>query len=172
MTFHPSIALHFGQGFFLPNFVAIGHSWAIWPLVDPGWPLHVLWPHQCTLFWSGCFLPNLVVIEHSWAIWPLLTPVDPCMTFDPGNALHFSQQFFPPNLGAIGHFKSNLTTEWPLTFGRMASKICSQTPWGPSPTPMPTFSSIPRSTTAYLHTYIQIGHFSSIDFILKLGNVN
>ena len=44
MTFHPMIALQFGQEFFLPNLVAIGYAWAIWPLVDPGWPLHDLWP--------------------------------------------------------------------------------------------------------------------------------
>ena len=40
MTFDPSNALHFRHGFFLPNLLATGYSWAIWPLVDPGWPLH------------------------------------------------------------------------------------------------------------------------------------
>ena len=34
----------------------VGHFWAIWQLVDPGWPLHVLWPQQCITLWSG-FLP-------------------------------------------------------------------------------------------------------------------
>ena len=46
-------ALHFSQGFFLPNLVAIGHSWAICPLVDPGCPLYDLWPQHCTSLWSG-----------------------------------------------------------------------------------------------------------------------
>ena len=35
MTFDCSNALCSGQGFFLPNLVAIGHFWAIWPLIDP-----------------------------------------------------------------------------------------------------------------------------------------
>ena len=53
MTFYPNIALHFGQEFFLPNLVAIEHSWAIWPLADPGWPLHKLWPQQCITLRAG-----------------------------------------------------------------------------------------------------------------------
>ena len=63
MTFEPINALPFGQGFFLPNLVAVGHSGAIWPLVDPGWPLHDIWPHHCTTLWSrvamGHFQGNL-----------------------------------------------------------------------------------------------------------------
>ena len=34
--------------------VAIGHFWGMWPLVDPSWPLHDLWPQQCITLWSGC----------------------------------------------------------------------------------------------------------------------
>ena len=34
MTFDPSNALHFGQGFFLANLVAIGDFLSIWPLVE------------------------------------------------------------------------------------------------------------------------------------------
>ena len=53
MTFDPINALCFGQAFFLPNLVAIEHLKAIWPLVNPGWPLHDLWPQQCITLWSG-----------------------------------------------------------------------------------------------------------------------
>ena len=38
---------HSGQGFLLPNLVAIGDFLSIWPLVDSGWPMHDLWPQQC-----------------------------------------------------------------------------------------------------------------------------
>ena len=92
MTFDPSNAFYSGQGFFLPNLVAIGHlhepSNALWSgvpctkfgshreclcnltSVDPGWPLHDLWPQQCIILWSGirstrcvshrAFLGNLI----------------------------------------------------------------------------------------------------------------
>ena len=43
MTFDPINALHFGQWFYQLNLVAIGHFWAIWPLVSPSWPLRDLW---------------------------------------------------------------------------------------------------------------------------------
>ena len=44
---NPSLGLrtlHFGQGFLPPNLVATGHPWTIWYMVDPGWPLHDLRP--------------------------------------------------------------------------------------------------------------------------------
>ena len=44
LTFDLSNALHFGQGFFLPNLLAIGISQAVWPLIDPCWPLNDLQP--------------------------------------------------------------------------------------------------------------------------------
>ena len=50
------------------------------------------------------------------------TPVDPYVTFNSGIALHFSQGFFPSNLVAMGYYLSNLTSGWPLTFGRVTSK--------------------------------------------------
>ena len=53
MTSDPINALHSGQEFFLPNLVAIRHSWAVWPLVDPGCSLCDLWPQQCTTLRSG-----------------------------------------------------------------------------------------------------------------------
>ena len=58
------------------------------------------------------------------------------MTFDPINALQFSRGFSLPNLVALGHFLSNLTSGWPLTFGRVASKswpqICGPIPYHPT----------------------------------------
>ena len=116
MTFNLSNALCFGQGYFLPNLAAIGHSLAIWPLIDPGWPLHDLRPQQCTTLPQWFFQPNLVPIAHSWAIWHLVDPVWPCMTFDPSNALFFGQGFFLRSLVAIEYFQSNLTSEWPLLY--------------------------------------------------------
>ena len=60
MIVEPSIALHFGQGFFLLILEVIGHSWAIWPLVDPGWSLYELRPQQWIKLLHRFFLPNLV----------------------------------------------------------------------------------------------------------------
>ena len=77
MTFDPAMHYGLGQGFFLPNLVAIGHSLAILPLVDPSWPLHDLRRQRCTTLWSGflstkfgghrAFLSNLT------PDWPQLT---------------------------------------------------------------------------------------------------
>ena len=77
MTLDPSNELHF-EGFFLPNLVAIHHFWAIWPLVDPGWPLHDHWPQQCITLWSGV-LPNKfgghrALLSKLTPTWPQLTP--------------------------------------------------------------------------------------------------
>ena len=124
MTFDPSIALHFGQGFFLPNLVAIGHS---------------------------------------WTISPCLNPVDPCMTFNPSNALHFTVRGSSYEIGGHRAFLKQLDL-W-MTFD----------PWS-APYPMPSFSSIPQSTTkpiavhtpppththTPLHTY-RLCYFSIID---------
>ena len=52
MNFDLSNALRSGHGFFPPNLVAIGHCLANWPLLDPSWPLHDLWPQQCITLWS------------------------------------------------------------------------------------------------------------------------
>ena len=67
MNFDPSDVLLSGHGFFLPkcdimkfsflhfsNFRTIfhSHSWAIWPLVDPGWPLCDLQPCSNALNFS------------------------------------------------------------------------------------------------------------------------
>ena len=58
-TFDPSNVLHSGQGFLLPNVVAIRYFLvAIWPLVDTGWPLHDLRSQQFNMLWSGT-LPTI-----------------------------------------------------------------------------------------------------------------
>ena len=64
MTFDLISALHFGQGFFLPNLLVIGNSSAIWPLVDPGWCLHDLQPRNALHFGQGFLPSNLVAIGH------------------------------------------------------------------------------------------------------------
>ena len=65
-----------GQRFFLSNLVAIVHSCAIWPLVDPGWPLHDLWPQLCITLWSGA-LPTKFGDHRAF-----LKQLDLWMTFD------------------------------------------------------------------------------------------
>ena len=117
MTFDPSNALRFGQEFFPPNLVAIGHLLAFWTLVDPRWPLHDLWPQQCTTLWPG--FPLTKFGSHR----VFLRQIDPWVTFD-------------PRLGRFENMPTNLG--------------------GPSPTPMPSFSSIPQSTAkriaGHIHT--------------------
>ena len=109
MTFDPSIVIHFGQGFYLPNLVGIGHSWVIWPLVDPGWKLHDLWPSSIHYILARGF-SYLKFGTHGpfQSNWPLLDPDWPCMTFDPSIALHFCQEF-----GSHRAFPSYLTPGWP-----------------------------------------------------------
>ena len=81
MTFDPSNALHSGQGFFPPNVVAIGHCWANWPLLDPSWPLHDLWPQQCITLWSEIlptkFGGHRAFLSNLTPGWPQMTPTWP-----------------------------------------------------------------------------------------------
>ena len=107
MTFDPSNELHFDQGYFLPNLVAIWHFKSIWHLVDPGWrtPAWHLTPSMHYTLVRGsshqiCWQKGIAK-----QIDPYLTPADPYMAFDPSNALglRYGQGFFPPNLVAMGH---------------------------------------------------------------------
>ena len=183
MTFDPSNVLFLGQRFFLPNLIAIGHSWEIWHLVDVGWPLR---PHQCSTLRSGvlpikfgnhrtfpCNLtrcwPRLTpawhlnkalhyssFIGHSWAIWPLLTLVDPCMTPE----MHYSlvrDSFYTKFVGNRAFLKQlDLWMTFDLWWGRFENMLLNLV--GPSPTPMP--SSAPSSkhdethSRTHLHTYL------------------
>ena len=133
MTFDPSNTLRFGQGFFPPNLVAIGYFEAIWPLVDPRWPLCDLWPQQCTTFWSGILLNKFG--SHR----AFLRQIDPWMTFD----------------SRWGHFEN------------MPTNLV-----GPSPTPMPTFSSIPQSVTKRIAVHIPIHAYRLCDFSSIDKNAN
>ena len=84
VTLDPINALHSGQGFFLQNLVAIEHLWSIWPVVDPGWPLHDIWPQQYITLWSSvlptkfsgfrAFLRNWPLVEPGWPMYDLWPP--------------------------------------------------------------------------------------------------
>ena len=80
-------------------------------------------------------------------------PYDPCMTFDPSSALRSGQRLFSIKFGSHRAFVSNLIPGWPR-WGRFENMPTNLV--GPSPTPMPTFSSIPQSMTKRIagHTYI------------------
>ena len=154
MTFDPSNVLFLGQGFFRPILVAIGHSWAIWHLVDLGWPLHDFRLQQCITLQSVA-LPTKFGFHRSFLSnltpgWPRLTsawPLIPPMYYSLVSGSSY-QIWWPYGI-------SNLTSGWPLNFGRVASKIRSQTSW--VLTPMPSFSSIPKHDKmhgrTYIHTY-------------------
>ena len=57
--------------------MTIGYFKAIWPLVDPWWPLHDLWPQQCTTLWPG------VLFTKFGSHRAFLRQIDLWMTFDP-----------------------------------------------------------------------------------------
>ena len=81
MPFDLSNELHVDQGFFLPNLVTIRHFQAIWPLVDPSWPQHDLWPQHCISLWSGVlptkFGSHKALLSKLTPTWPQLTPTWP-----------------------------------------------------------------------------------------------
>ena len=98
MIFDPSNVLHFGQGFFPPNLVAIRHFQAIWLLLDPEWPLTPAM-HYALARGPIKFGGSRTLLSKLTPTWPQLTPH---MTFDASNALCSGQGFFPPNLVTIG----------------------------------------------------------------------
>ena len=110
-----------------------------------GSSVHEVWPHQRTL-WSR-FFPYEIWLPWGffWAIWPQLTPANPCMTFDPG--IHFTLVgVLPTKFGgqraSLKQLDLWMTFDlWWGSFENMPTKS------GPSPTPMPSYSSIPQSTT-------------------------
>ena len=153
LTVDPINALHSSQGFFLPYLVAaflsnLAHDWplhdlwpqkciAFWSRVLPtksgshraflgnltsAWPrltptLHDLWPHQYTTLWSmvlpSKFGGHMAFLSTLIPGWPHVTPAWP---LSPG--MHYT---------SVRAFPSNLTSGCPLTFGEVASIICSQT---------------------------------------------
>ena len=83
MTFKPSNVLHSGQGFLLPNLIAIGDFPAIWSLADSssGWPLHDLGPQQCTMLWWG------VILTKFGSHRAFLRQIDPVWLLTPGGVV-------------------------------------------------------------------------------------
>ena len=113
MTFDSSNALRFGQGFFPPNLVAIGHFYAIWPLVDLGWPLHDLWPQQCITLWSGVLPTKFdglrTLLSKLIPTWPQLTPTWPLTPI-----MHYALvRGSSTKFGGHRALLSNLTPTWP-----------------------------------------------------------
>ena len=106
---NPTNALHYGQEFFPPNLVAVGHCCLNWPLLDPRWPLHDLWPSNACHCVQGFFPPNwwslgkLTLLDPSWPLhdlWP-----QQCITLWSG--------ILPTKFGGHRAFLSNLTPGWP-----------------------------------------------------------
>ena len=131
----------------------------MWPLVDPCWPLHDCWPQHCTELWLrvlptkfGC---HRAFLNNSTPGWPQLTPAWPLTP-----AKHYilvrvsSYQIWWP----YGICKAT----WPLTYGGIASKICSQTSWARLVPPCQISAQYLKSTTkliaahTYLHTDLDI----------------
>ena len=160
MIFDPSIALHFGQGFILPNLVVIGHSWAIWSLVDLGCPLLNLWPQHRTSLRSRVLPTNLVAIGHSWAIWtltpdgPWLTPVWPW----PQYCTSLMSGVLPTKFGGHIAFLNNLTSGWPLirSLRKYAFKPCGPIPYSSAKFQLDTSKHDETHNRTYLHTYLDI----------------
>ena len=148
MTFHPSIALHFDQGFILSNLVAIGHSWAIWLLVDLSWPLYDLWTQHCTSLWSGVhstkFGCHRAFLNSFTPSWPQLTLND----LWPQKYITLQSGVLPTNFDSHRVFLKQLEL-W-MTFALRWDRFM-----GPSPTLMSSFSSTPQSTMKHIavHTH-------------------
>ena len=160
MTFDRSNILISGQGFFLQNLVVIGHSWATWPWLTPAVSCTTFIPIIALHFGQGFSLPNLVAMQHSYSIWHLVDNGWPlhdlrlhhCTTLQSG-VLHTK----------FGGHKAFLKQLWSLDgfdlwWGRFENMLSILVDI--SPTPIPSFSSIPQSTTkriavhTYLHAYL------------------
>ena len=85
----PSMRYTLVWGPFHQYSVATGHSYGIWPLVDLGWPVHVLWPQQCITLWSWVlptkFGGHRALLSQLTPTWPQLTPSWPLTP-----AMHFA----------------------------------------------------------------------------------
>ena len=109
MTCDPSNALCSGRGFFLPNLVATGHFLAIWPLVDPSWPLTPEMHYTLVRGSSHQIGSHRAFLSNLTSGWPKLTsawPLTPqCITLWSG--------VLPTLFGSHRAFLSNLTSGWP-----------------------------------------------------------
>ena len=155
------------------------------PYLTPADPYMAFEPQQCITVWSGilptkfgghrAFLSNLTLVDPGWPLhdlWP-----QQCTTLWSGVLLTkfgchraLLRQIdpwmtFDPRWGRFENMPTNLV--------------------GPSPTPMPTFSSIPQSMTkriaghthTYTHTHLhtpphRLHYFNSIDLTMKLQSSN
>ena len=63
MIFNPNNGLHTSTGLLAPLLVVPGHVLANWTLVDPGWSLHAVWPHNCVAR-QRFFFPYLFAKEY------------------------------------------------------------------------------------------------------------
>ena len=86
--------------------MVIGDFIAIWPLFDPGWPLHDLCPQQCIMLWSGVlpiiFGSHRAFLSNLTSGWPQLTQ---CITL--------WSEVLPFKFGSRKAFLSNLPCGWP-----------------------------------------------------------
>ena len=139
MTFDPSNISPSGHGSFLPNLVAIGHSFVIWPLLTPFDPCMTFDPSNALLFSQGFFLPNLLAIGHSWAIWPVVDPGWPLYDIWPQQCItlwvrgSFYQIWWP---WGISKATWPLDDLWPLEGSRRKYAL---KPRGPAPYPNAKF---------------------------------
>ena len=191
--------------------MAVGHCWANWPLVDPRWPLHDLWPQHCISLCSGvlptkfgdhgALLSKLTLLDPSWPLhdlWPQqcitlwseilptkfgghraflsnLTPGWPQMTptwpLTPEYALRCGQGFYSPNLVAIGHS----WTIWPLDdlWPVGSRRKVDGSPQLAKPYPVPSFSSVGRSTAERIATQTDMANLLIyINFIIKVHKIH
>ena len=99
-----------------------GSSYQIWwpysiskqfdPLVDPGWPLHDLWPQQCITLWSGV-LPTKFGGHRALLRWPLLDPSWPLHDLRPQQCITLWSEVLPTKFGDHRALLSKLTPTWP-----------------------------------------------------------
>ena len=172
MTFDPSNALCSGQGFFLPNLIAIGHYLAIWPLINPGWTLHDLWPQQYTTLRSGvlstkfgahkAFLSNLIPGWPLNDLWP-----EQCITLW---SVVLPTKFGGGHRAFLKHFDFWITFD--LWWGRFESNYALKPRW-PVPYPnaklqLDTSKHGEMHSRTYILTYpftYRRGYSSSIEYV-------
>ena len=113
------------------------HFYANWPVVDPGWFLHDLWPHQYITLWSVVTVLPIKFCSHTALLGNLTfgwTRPTPTWTL--------TQQYFtfrsgvlPTKVGVQGAFLKQPDL-WTFDSGGVSFKVCPQTS-GAIPDPPP-----------------------------------
>ena len=119
-----------------------------WPRLTHAWPL-TPWMKFSSVKGSS-YIPNVVAIGHSWAIWPL---VDHPWRLTPAWPLTPEMQVLPTKFGGHRSFLKELDL-WVtsnLWSGRFEKLTVSHGHL--APTTLPSFSSMPRSTTKHIAGY-------------------